>query len=71
MIIFSSETIEEEIKELKPDFYVKSSDYNLDSMNQDERAALEEVNAKISFVEILPNLSTTNILRQVLNKPEK
>ena len=32
-------------------------------MNQDERAALEEVNAKISFVEILPNLSTTNILK--------
>ena len=71
VIIFSSETIEEEIIELKPDIYVKSSDYNLDSMNQYERAALEEVNAKISFVEILPNLSTTNILRHVINKPEK
>ncbi len=65
VILFENENVVEEIKCLKPNQYVKSSDYNLDSVNQDERKALEDCNAKINFVETLPGLSTTNLLKRI------
>ena len=49
----------------EPDVYVKSKDYNLDSMNADEKRVLENLPnvPENKFVDLIPNLSTTKIVK--------
>ena len=65
IILFDSMTLEKEIEILKPDFYVKSSDYNLDSINLLEKTALSKANTKIEFVDILKGKSTTDLISRI------
>ncbi len=65
IILFDSITLEREIEILKPDFYVKSSDYNLDSINLLEKAALSKTNTKIEFVDLLKGKSTTDLISRI------
>ena len=65
VILFDSITLEKEIGILKPDFYVKSSDYNLDSINLLEKAALSKANTKIEFVDLLKGKSTTDLISRI------
>ena len=65
IILFDSLTLEREIEILKPDFYVKSSDYNLDSINLLEKAALSKTNTKIEFVDLLKGKSTTDLISRI------
>jgi rfaE bifunctional protein nucleotidyltransferase chain/domain len=46
-----------------PSIYVKATDYNLDNMNQKEKDVLERCQTKIMFVDFVPNLSTTKIVK--------
>ena len=50
---------------LEPDTYVKSTDYNYDSMNKEERNALEKVGSKIFFVPLLEKHSTSLIISKI------
>jgi D-beta-D-heptose 7-phosphate kinase/D-beta-D-heptose 1-phosphate adenosyltransferase len=63
--LFDSMTLEKEIEILKPDFYVKSSDYNLDSINLLEKTALSKANTKIEFVDLLKGKSTTDLISRI------
>lgn len=65
IVLFDSMTLEEEIGILKPDFYVKSSDYNLDSINLLEKAALSKANTKIEFVDLLKGKSTSDLISRI------
>ena len=65
VILFDSITLEKEIGILKPDFYVKSSDYNLDSINLLEKAALSKANTKIEFVDLLKGKSTSDLISRI------
>ena len=65
IILFDSMTLEKEIEILKPDFYVKSSDYNLDSINLLEKTALSKANTKIEFVDLLQGKSTTDLISRI------
>ena len=65
IILFDSMTLEKEIEILKPDFYVKSSDYNLDSINLLEKTALSKANTKIEFVDLLKGKSTTDLISRI------
>ena len=65
IILFDSTTLEREIEILKPDFYVKSLDYNLDSINALEKTALSKVNTKIKFVDLLKGKSTTDLISRI------
>ena len=65
VIIFNTQTLEKEINSLKPDVYVKSSDYDMDTLDPQERNALEKVGSKICFVDILKGMSTTNLIQKI------
>jgi len=67
VILFNSKNLKSEILKLRPDFYVKSSDYSMDTINEEEKAALFNVGSIVKFVKILPEKSTTNIISQIIN----
>jgi rfaE bifunctional protein nucleotidyltransferase chain/domain len=49
----------------QPDIYVKGGDYTLDTLNQDERRAVESVGGKIILVPFEPGKSTTSLLEKI------
>jgi rfaE bifunctional protein nucleotidyltransferase chain/domain len=51
---------------VEPDIYVKGGDYNLDTINQDERHAVEKAGGKIAFIPFVPGKSTTTLLKKIL-----
>lgn len=57
-----STTITDTILKVKPKFWVKGSDYTLETLNQEERKAAESVGTKILFAPIIKGHSTTNII---------
>lgn len=65
VFVFRTPRLADEIRAVAPDVYVKAGDYNLDTLNAEERAALEEVGAKISFLRFLPGFSTTALIEKI------
>lgn len=53
------------LEELKPDFYVKGGDYNIDTINQEERKIVEGYGGKIVLVVGVKDKSTTNTLKKI------
>ena len=51
------------IATVRPHIYVKGGDYGLDSLNPEERAALQAAGSEIRFVALVPGRSTTGIIR--------
>jgi D-glycero-beta-D-manno-heptose 1-phosphate adenylyltransferase len=49
VIIFDEQSPVRHFKSLKPDYYVKGGDYNINTINQLERKVLEKIGAKIVF----------------------
>ena len=60
IVIFRTPRLTAEIRALRPDVYCKAGDYTPDRLNPEERRALDEVGAKITFVPFLPGFSTTD-----------
>jgi rfaE bifunctional protein nucleotidyltransferase chain/domain len=65
VVIFSAPRLSAEIRALRPEVYCKAGDYTLEKLNPEERAALDEVGAKISFVPFLPGFSTTALIAKI------
>lgn len=65
VVIFDTPRLNEEIRALRPDVYCKAGDYTLDKLDPGERAALEEVGAKIVFLPFLPGFSTTTLIAKI------
>lgn len=53
------------IQVIKPRVWVKGGDYTLETLDQGERKAAEEVGTIIHFVPLLPGYSTTAILKRI------
>lgn len=49
----------------RPDIYVKGGDYTLETLNQDERRAVESAGGKIILVPFVPGKSTTGLLEKI------
>ena len=49
----------------QPDIYAKGGDYTLETLNQDERRAVESAGGKIVLVPFVPGKSTTNLLEKI------
>jgi D-beta-D-heptose 7-phosphate kinase/D-beta-D-heptose 1-phosphate adenosyltransferase len=49
----------------QPDIYVKGSDYSLETLNQDERRAIESVGGEIVLVPFVSGKSTTGLLEKL------
>ncbi len=65
IVIFEAERLDREILALKPDVYAKAGDYTVESLNAQERAALEKVGARIEFVPFLEGYSTTGLIKKI------
>ena len=51
---------------VEPDIYVKGGDYTIDTINQDERRAVEKAGGKIVFIPFVAGKSTTGLLQKIL-----
>ena len=60
--VFSSDSPLLYLQLIKPDVYVKGGDYNLDTINQDERKFVESYGGKIVIANYLDGFSTTKII---------
>ena len=65
IVIFRRRRLTREILALRPDLYVKAGDYTLETLDPDERAALESVGAKIKFLPFLRGFSTTALIARI------
>ncbi len=65
VVVFGQPRLTAEIRALRPDVYCKAGDYTIATLNAEERAALEEVGAKIVFVPFLPGFSTTSLIAKI------
>ncbi len=65
---FDTLRLDKEIRAIRPDVYVKAGDYTLEKLDPGERAALEDVGAKIEFMPFLPGHSTTGLIEKMKQK---
>lgn len=65
IVIFREPRLTAEIRALRPDVYCKAGDYTLEKLNPEERAALQEVGARIEFLPFLPGFSTTALIARI------
>jgi rfaE bifunctional protein nucleotidyltransferase chain/domain len=63
--IFADATATKFLAAAQPDIYVKGGDYTLETLNQDERRAVESVGGKIILVPFVPGKSTTSLLEKI------
>ena len=67
IVVFNTPRLDQEILALSPDVYVKAGDYTIESLNPQERSALEQVGAKIEFIPFLQGYSTTALITKIAN----
>lgn len=65
VIVFDKESPAKIISIIKPDIFTKGGDYTAETMNQEERKAIEEYSGEIIFIPIIENESTTNIINRM------
>ncbi len=63
--IFTDPTATKFLTAAQPDIYVKGGDYTLETLNQDERRAVESAGGKIVLVPFVPGKSTTALLEKI------
>jgi rfaE bifunctional protein nucleotidyltransferase chain/domain len=63
--IFTDGTATKFLAAAQPDVYVKGGDYTLETLNQDERRAVESADGKIVIVPFVPGKSTTSLLEKI------
>lgn len=65
IITFNSKRLNVEIQALEPDIYAKAGDYSLETINKEERRALEAAGTKIVFIPYLEGHSTTELIKKI------
>ncbi|HYG24254.1 MAG TPA: adenylyltransferase/cytidyltransferase family protein [Verrucomicrobiae bacterium] len=63
--VFPEKTATEFLMRAQPDVYVKGGDYTLETINQDERRAVESAGGTVAILPIVPGKSTTSILSKI------
>lgn len=63
--IFRTERVTGVIELLEPDIYAKGGDYTVESLNPEERGALEKCGAAIEILPLVAGKSTTAIIKKI------
>jgi rfaE bifunctional protein nucleotidyltransferase chain/domain len=63
--IFREATATRFLQHAQPDIYVKGGDYTLNTINQEERRAVEELGGKVELIPFVPGKSTTALLKKI------
>lgn len=56
------------LRSLKPDIWVKGDDYNMDTLNQNERKVVESYDGQIRFIETRWPINTTKIIQTIVQR---
>lgn len=65
IVIFDELRPLKELEVVQPDFFVKGSDYSVETINRDERMIVDRYNGEFKFIENLEDISTTWIARKI------
>jgi rfaE bifunctional protein nucleotidyltransferase chain/domain len=63
--IFAEKTATRFLSAAQPDVYVKGGDYTLETLDKDEREAVEKAGGKIVIIPFVPGKSTTDLLKKI------
>jgi rfaE bifunctional protein nucleotidyltransferase chain/domain len=64
--VFEERTATRFLAAARPDIYVKGGDYTLETLNQEERRAVEQAGGKIVILPLVAGKSTTATLKRIL-----
>lgn len=64
VFVFDQARLTAEIRLLRPEFYAKGADYSWETLEANERRALEEVRTEARFFPLLPGFSSTDLIRR-------
>jgi len=65
VFFFEKLDLANEINHLMPDVYIKSSDYTYETLNKEERKALEKVGTSVHFVPLHKKLSSSSMISKI------
>lgn len=65
VVVFEEARVTGVIEALRPQVYAKGGDYTVESLNPEERGALQKVGAEIHILSLLPGRSTSQTLRHM------
>lgn len=65
VFIFQTKRLTAEITAIQPNIYSKAGDYNIDSINEEEKGALIQAGTQIQFLPFLPGYSTTSLIKKI------
>lgn len=68
VLVFDSKRCCGEIDLLHPDFYAKGADYTVETLDPEERAALEKAGTRIRFIPFVPDHSTSAVIAKASGK---
>lgn len=72
LVIFDGKRCTRELELIQPDVYAQGSDYTLETIDQDERRAVESHGAAVAFLPLVANVSTSNAVKKIRRSdPEK
>ena len=71
LILFDGTDCTRELELIRPDVYVKSGHYSIETLNSNEHRILETCGANIRFIPPLPNWSTTQTLARIRELSEE
>jgi rfaE bifunctional protein nucleotidyltransferase chain/domain len=63
--LFTEPTATRFLSLAQPDIYVKGGDYTLETLNKEERQAVEKAGGKIVIIPFVPGKSTTALLQKI------
>jgi formyltetrahydrofolate-dependent phosphoribosylglycinamide formyltransferase len=66
VVVFADDRATGLIETIQPHVYAKGGDYTVDSLNREERAALERVGAEIRILPLVPGRSTTSTINKMM-----
>jgi len=65
VVLFHDKRVTELLRSVRPAVYAKGGDYTPETLDPEERAALEEIGAEIRILALVPGRSTTSILQSL------
>jgi rfaE bifunctional protein nucleotidyltransferase chain/domain len=63
--VFMDASANKFLEAAQPDIYVKGGDYTLETINQEERRTVESCGGKIVFIPMVPDKSTTALIKKI------
>jgi len=65
VVVFGEETSLPVLQSLRPEVWVKGGDYQIDTVNQAERAFVEEYGGRVALTEHVQGVSTSDIIARI------